>query len=315
MLSPELRQRIVRTMVESRCLEERLLKMVRQGLGHFWTGGPGEEAFNVCVGALLNVGRGPDHDFLLPHYRSSAVALMAGVKSIDFLRQMLGRATDPFSRGRNFANHFCDVERNLGPVSSPVNSQFVFGLGTARAQQGRNGITVVIGGDASTQSGDFASLLVWANRPEDPLPILVLVTNNGVGISTSYASQHAEAHIADRARPFGMAAATVSGMRVDETYAALSRAFEHVRTTRRPYLLEAHVTRLWGHSSSSSTAALPGVEDPLAHEVIPESWWADTRARLLSEENQVLAEPHVTPESAELDVFGEGRPWPPLLRR
>ena len=120
-------------MLESRCLDERLIHLQRQGLGYFWTGGPGEEAFNSSLGAVLRMGRGPDFDFLLPHYRSSAIALMCGEPSIDFLRQMLGRATDPYSYGRNFANHFCNVQRNLGPVSSPVNSQFVFGLGTARA--------------------------------------------------------------------------------------------------------------------------------------------------------------------------------------
>ena len=125
---------------------------------------------------------------------------MAGERSIDFIRQMLGRATDPYSQGRNFANHFCNADSNLGPVSSPVNSQFVLALGTARAQLRSRGITVVIGGDASTHQGDFASLLIWSTRPAAPLPILIAITNNRVGISTPYETQHARSSIVDQDR-------------------------------------------------------------------------------------------------------------------
>ena len=110
MISHDTRKRIVRNMLESRCLDERLILLQRHGLGHFWTGGPGEEAFNSCLGAMLHVGRGPNYDYLLPHYRSSAIALMAGEQSIDFIRQMLGRESDPYSSVEEF------IERLQIPV-------------------------------------------------------------------------------------------------------------------------------------------------------------------------------------------------------
>jgi len=305
-MDPEARRRILRNMLESRCLDERLIKAQYQGLGYFWTGGPGEEAFNSCVGALLDVGQGPDFDFLHPHYRSSAIGLMTGLRSIDFLRQMLGRATDPFSYGRNFCNHFCDTERNLGPVTSPVNSQFVFALGTARAQLGRSGITVTVGGDASTHQGDFASLLTWATRPNDALPILILITNNRIGISTRYETQHARDSITPRAEAFGIPTAIVDGLSIDESYAALEEGFAWVREHRRPYMIEARVSRLYGHSTSSGAQREVEAEDPLDREVVPVDWRRDIEARLRDELEVVRAEPAVDAASADQHVWAEG---------
>ena len=43
-LAPELLLRMHDTMVRARCLEERLIRMNKQGDGYFWIGGPGEEA-------------------------------------------------------------------------------------------------------------------------------------------------------------------------------------------------------------------------------------------------------------------------------
>ena len=45
-------------MVRSRLLEERLIRMQKQGDGYFWIGGPGEEAFNVALGLLVHKGEG-----------------------------------------------------------------------------------------------------------------------------------------------------------------------------------------------------------------------------------------------------------------
>lgn len=315
MIPPELRKRIIVNMLESRCLDERLIRCQKQGLGYFWTGGPGEEAFNSCLGALLRVGRGPDYDFLLPHYRSSAIALMTGERTIDFLRQMLMRQTDPFSRGRNFANHFCNAAHNLGPVSSPVNSQFVFALGTSRAQLGREGITVVIGGDASTHQGDFASLLVWSTRPRENLPILCVVTNNRIGLSTPYETQHAYTSISQRVAGYGIKSVKIDGLDIDESYQALRQAFEFVRRERKPYFIEAEVSRLYGHSSASGAGLDPNSDDPLLRIDYPQGLKSQIEERLRDELRQVLNEPLVESSSAELFQFAQTPPWPPSLRQ
>jgi 2-oxoisovalerate dehydrogenase E1 component alpha subunit len=65
----ELCLRIYDLMLRARLLEERLITMYKQGDGYFWIGGPGEEAFNVPLGLLVDKGAGKDHDYLDLHYR------------------------------------------------------------------------------------------------------------------------------------------------------------------------------------------------------------------------------------------------------
>src|SRR5437867_6633195 len=97
---------IYRIMVRARVMEERMIKMSKSGEGYFWIGGPGEEAFNACLGLQVNKGRGPEYDFLLLKYRSSATMIAMGMEPIDAIRQMGMAATDPFSFGRSFRSHF-----------------------------------------------------------------------------------------------------------------------------------------------------------------------------------------------------------------
>src|SRR6516165_1267372 len=63
-LAPELLVRMHEVMVRSRCLEERLIRMNKQGDGFFWIGGPGEEAVNAALGLLVHKGQGPQYDYL-----------------------------------------------------------------------------------------------------------------------------------------------------------------------------------------------------------------------------------------------------------
>src|SRR5579871_4405945 len=89
-----------RIMVRSRAMEERMVKMAKSGEGYFWIGGPGEEAFNACLGLQVKKGCGPAFDFLHLHYRNSAVLVAMGMPLIDGLRQMAMTMTDPHSAGR-----------------------------------------------------------------------------------------------------------------------------------------------------------------------------------------------------------------------
>lgn len=252
-ISEEKLREIHRTMVQSRILEERLIKMNKGGEGYFWIGGPGEEAFAVPLGMLVKKGEGIQNDFLHLHYRASATMLAMGAKPIDSIRQMRCAATDPYSGGRNFVNHYAVKKWNVVPVFSCIEPQYLQALGTAHAQRdkGCKGITIVTGGDAGTAEGDFASCLVWSSRPAGVLPLLIIVTNNHYGISTAWDGQHGEKNVADRAKAFGISSAIINGNDVWESWEALENAMDYVRRERKPFLLEARVSRLYGHSSAS----------------------------------------------------------------
>lgn len=252
-----------RTMVKARVLEERLLKMSKSDDGFFWIGGPGEEAFNTVLGQLIHKGQGLDYDYMHFHYRQSATMLAMGMPMIDAIRQMASRETDPFSKGRNFVNHPAVNKWNVMPVTSPIETQYAIAPGTAWAQKrhGGKGITIVTGGDAGSAEGDFASCLNFASRPGMELPLLIIITNNRYGISTPFSEVQGARIIAKRADAFGIQWDTVDGNDPIASYNKLSEIIEYVRFSRRPFCLEASVSRLHGHSSSSGGARVENEVD------------------------------------------------------
>lgn len=240
-------------MVQARVLEERLIKIYRSGESFFWIGSPGEEAFGTALGMLTDKGQGIKHDYLHLHYRCTPTLVALGMKMIDAIRLNMNRVTDPCAGGRNFSGHYCFPQWNVLPVSSPIEVQYAAAIGTAHSQKAvkSKGITIVTGGDAGTAEGDFASCLIWASRPANPLPMLITVQNNAFGISTDYKSQHGEERIADRGKAFGIRTAVINGNDPIETYLSLKTEMEYIRKTGKPVLLEAHVSRLRGHSSAT----------------------------------------------------------------
>jgi 2-oxoisovalerate dehydrogenase E1 component alpha subunit len=191
------------------------------------------------------------------HYRNNGVLMAMGQPMIDFIRQMKSVSTDPFSGGRNFVSHTARKDWNIMPVTSTIETQFSVAPGTALAQRrarlrGENaGVSIVIGGDAGTAEGDFATCMIWSSRPGKELPLLMIVTHNKFGISTPCDEQHGEKNITDRAKPFGIKTAITDGNSPEKIWSAIEDALDYVRSTGRPFMLEVEVSRLHGHSSSS----------------------------------------------------------------
>lgn len=252
-------------MVKSRVLEERLIKIYRAGESFFWIGGPGEEAWGVPVGMLAKKGQGPAYDYLHLHYRCTPTLIAMGLEMVDSIRLMMNRATDRSTGGRNFSNHYVIPEWNIAPVTSPLEVQYPIACGTAHVQKrlGKKAITIVTGGDAGTAEGDFASSLILASRKGQELPMLITVQNNKWGISTSYDGQHGETHIADRAKAFNIKARVINGNDPVETYLAVKEDMDYIRKTGKPAFIEAHVSRLYGHSSASGANPVQGEVDPV----------------------------------------------------
>lgn len=318
-LDRELLVRMHDLMVKARVLEERLIQMYKQGHGYFWIGGPGEEAFNVPLGLLMKKGQGPAFDYLHAHYRQSATMMALGEEPIGALRQMKNTSLDPYSGGRNFAGHFSKRAWNIAPVSSPIEVQYVMAPGTALAQKrhGGEGISIVTGGDAGTAEGDFASCLVWSSRPGSELPLLIIVTNNKWGISTSAEGQHGEKFIADRGRAFNIRSKTVDGNDPVNAYLELKEAMEYVRRERKPFLMEAMVSRLYGHSSASGANFVGNELDCLArfeerlekHGILSRQDMDAVRQRYTEEmaamARQVREEPLPSPDTIWNHIYAE----------
>lgn len=294
-------------------MEERLIKMSKSGEGYFWIGGPGEEAFNSCLGLQVKKGCGPDYDYLHFKYRASATVLAMGMPMIDCVRQMAMTATDPFSLGRNFVAHYARKDWNIVPVSSVIGVQFAIAPGTAMVQKrhGGDGVTIVVGGESGTAEGDFASCMLWSTRPGQEVPLLIVVMNNGWGISTSHCSVQACADVIDRGKAFGIPGEVVDGNDPIASWHAIEKALTYCRTHRRPYMVEAKVSRLHGHSSSSGA---PRSSDPDCIEIfenrLTELGIAD-RAGL----DKIHADARAEAESAVATAMREAKPLPGDVER
>lgn len=319
-LNPKLLKKMHSLMVLNRVMEERLIKMSKGGEGFFWIGGPGEEGFNVPLGLLVKKGQGLDHDYLHLHYRSSGIALGMGAEAIDSIRQMRTTVTDPYSRGRNFVNHYCIPEWNLMPIAPTIETQYstVIGTAVAQARHGGDGISIVTGGDAGSAEGDFHSCLVWSTRPALELPILIIVVNNEYGISTPFAEQHGEGQISNWSKVFdSMKGKTIDGNNPAQSYFEIKEAMEYVRKERKPFLLEAKCSRLHGHSSSSGANRVdePDCIQIFEQEVLDrdlvskdelERVW-EARRKEIDEANQkVKQEDYPDPDDIWRGVFVEG---------
>ena len=253
-LDKNLLLKLHKLMVKARVTEERLIHIYKQGLGYFWIGGPGEEAFSVPLGLLINKGQGLNHDWLHLHYRCLPTLIGMGLSMKQAFRTMFNKATDSSSGGRNFANHYSLPEWNVTPVSSVIENQYSMAIGTAhvlKRTKNNKSVSIVTGGDAGTHEGDFATCLIWASRPKQELPLLITVQNNSWGISTHYDTQHGEASPAKRGDAFNIPNVTINGNDPVESYLILKEKLAWIRKHRRPCIIEARVSRLYGHSSAS----------------------------------------------------------------
>jgi 2-oxoisovalerate dehydrogenase E1 component alpha subunit len=300
---------IYRIMVRARAMEERMIKMSKSGEGYFWIGGPGEEAFNAALGFQVKKGEGPAYDYLNLHYRNSATMLAMGMPVIDGIRQMAMTATDPHSRGRNFSGHYAKREWNVLPISSVIEVRHLMAPGTALVQKrhGGDGITIVIGGDAGTAEGDFASCLIWSSLPGREVPVLIITMNNGWGISTPCCQVHGERHIIDRGQAFGIPGEVVDGNDPIASWHAIDRAIAYCRTQRKPFMLEPLVSRLYGHSSSSGALRVKGEPDCID---LFEKKLLDEGVLDVPTIEQVRADARAESEAALEQALGEEKPRP-----
>ena len=274
-MSVELALTVFRQMLRTSVLEERSIKMSKSGEAYFWIGGPGEEALNVCLGLQVHKGQGPAYDYLHLHYRNAGVMLAMGMAMIDHTRQLAMRWTDTHSRGRNFVGHYSIPAWNVVPVTSVIEVQFAMAPGTALVQKRHGkknpleneGISIVIGGEAGTAEGDFESCLNWTTRPNQDLPVLMICRQQSLrhrldGLGHGGSRTPPDRRIARV--PYGIRNETIDGNDPVATWNAIDRAMRYCRRERKPFLLEAIVSRLHGHSSSSGAQRSWTETDPLA---------------------------------------------------
>ncbi|MEM8599178.1 MAG: dehydrogenase E1 component subunit alpha/beta [Bacteroidota bacterium] len=245
--SPEQLRAVLRTMLTSRRLDDKMLTLLKQGKGFFHIGASGHEAAQIGLGMHLRGG----HDWFAMYYRDLATALAIGVTPREVMLAHHGRAADPFSGGRQMPEHFSHRDLHIFSTSSSVGAQWVPGVGFALAsqRQGTDAVTYISGGEGATSQGAFHEALNWASRAQ--APALFHIQDNGYAISVPVREQTAGGSIYPLLGGYtGLTRARYDGTDFFTTYAVAKAATAHLRAGLGPIALYADVVRLLPHSSS-----------------------------------------------------------------
>ncbi len=271
-------------MALSRALDvgSRELKKTSQS---FYTISSAGHELNAVLGAQLRL---TDPCFL--HYRSGGL-MMARARQLpgstplfDTLLSFCASKDDPISHGRHKV--WGSKELWVPPQTSTIASQLPKAMGCAfslalarrllakraRIETGLPGDALVCCsfGDASANhatalSGIHASR--YAKKRGQPVPILWVCEDNGIGISV----ETPEGWIRDSFASLPQLAYFEADGELDEIWDAVATAVEHCRRTKTPTFLRLATVRLWGHAGSdveTTYRTLPEIEtieatDPL----------------------------------------------------
>jgi len=225
----------------------------------------GQEAIAVgVVNALV-----PD-DLILTNHRSAAHLLARGADPGRMLAEVMGRR-DGYCKGRSGSLHISVKELGVVLTSTIVGAELSLAPGVALSQTmlGRPGIVVCFFGDGAACEGSFHESINLAALWN--LPILYVCENNHWQAFVHRRQAMSRESVAEWGASYGIPTATVDGNDVSAVLAAAQAAAEQVRSSSRPYLLEAVTYRTRGHLEPDDQAYVDRAElaawlarDPIA---------------------------------------------------
>ena len=217
----------------------------------------GHEAIQIAVGSQLHA-----RDYAYPYYRDDAMLLAMGCTPEMLMLQLLGKATDPFSKGRTYYSHPSlrrDDLPKLPHQSSATGMQAIPAAGAAmglryrrvqkldKYRKGSHPIVVCSLGDASVTEGEVAEAFQMAVLKQ--LPILFLVQNNEWDIS-AHSSEVRAMDAVEYAQGFkGLSAKRIDGTDYPSCHHTVAEIFKELRHGGGPWLLQADVPLLNHHTS------------------------------------------------------------------
>lgn len=241
--------KLYRFMTLTRQLDDRMMKLQRQGRIAFYLQSTGEEAAVVGSAYALE-----PRDWIFPAYRESGAAFLRGFPLVKFVSQLIGNANDPI-KGRQMPIHYAVRELNFTSVSSPVGTQIPQAVGAAWAAKIKKDPIVVLTyfGEGATSGGEFH---VGANfAGVFKVPVILFCRNNGYAISVPISRQTASESIAIKAKAYGFPGVRVDGNDILAVIQATREAVERARSGGGPTLIEAVTYRQGAHSSSDDPRA------------------------------------------------------------
>jgi 2-oxoisovalerate dehydrogenase E1 component len=242
---------LYQALLQPRLIEEKMLKLLRQGKISKWFSGIGQEA--ISVGATLALE--PDESLFTMH-RNLGVFTGREVPLQRLFAQWQGKASG-FTKGRDRSFHFGAPAYNIVGMISHLGPQLSLaaGVGLAHLLSGERKVSLAFTGDGATSEGEFHEALnvaaVWQ------LPVIFVIENNGYGLSTPTNEQYRCERLSDRGIGYGMRALTIDGNNILEVHRTLSDLAAELREKPEPVLVECMTFRMRGHEEASGTKYVP----------------------------------------------------------
>ena len=250
-LSDEILLQLYEDLLRPRLIEEKMLKLLRQGKISKWFSGIGQEAISVGAAAALL----PDEVIFTMH-RNLGVFTTRRMPLDRLFAQWQGKALG-YTKGRDRSFHFGALEHHIVGMISHLGPQLSLADGVALAHKLGDDRRVALSftGDGGTSEGEFHEALnvaaVWQ------LPVIFVIENNGYGLSTPVNEQYRCENLADRGKGYGMRAEIIDGNNILEVYQTIRRLAAELRENPEPVLLECRTFRMRGHEEASGTKYVP----------------------------------------------------------
>ena len=220
----------------------------------------GHEAIQLAMAFQLKT-----QDWVSPYYRDESLMLGMGWRPYEMMLQLLAKADDPFTGGREYYNHPNSRRENLPKIihqSSATGMQAIPTTGIAQGIQyiekqslhakddelfNSKPVVVCCFGDGSITEGEVSEAFQFAALKQ--LPIIYLVEDNEWGISVSSDEARTNNAYEYIAGFKGIERLQVDGSDFEKSVECIENAFHYVRENRKPILVHARVPLLGHHTS------------------------------------------------------------------
>src|SRR5437879_138314 len=261
-------KRLYRAMLLGRRLDERMVRLQRQGRIGTFAPIKGQEASQL--GSVITLRA---TDWMVPSFRETAAMIWRNDWMVPSFREtaaMIWRGWPIekillFFAGYVEGGRPAPDQRDL-PITIPVGTQLPHAVGLAYAAQYRGDDAVVMAyfGVGATSEGDFHEALNFAGVWH--VPVVFVCQNNQWAISVPLKKQTHSRTIAQKALAYGLPGLQVDGNDVLAVYAATKEAVDRAREGNGPTLIECVTYRLGVHTTADDPTKYRTQEEVTAWE-------------------------------------------------
>jgi pyruvate dehydrogenase E1 component alpha subunit len=274
----------LRTMIRIRLFEQKVSELKLNGK----IDGPvhtyiGQEA--IATGVCMALSR---EDYIIGNHRSHGHLLAKGADVRSLLAEIL--------KGNGRSMHVSDS--SIGAICSTaiVGSGLPLACGVAFANKFKknNRVTCVFLGDGAVNEGSFYESINLASLWK--LPVIFVIENNGVAVTTTLNNVSRNEHLFHRADPFNIYKQQVDGQDVEEVFDAVKRAIK-----KAPAIIEAKTMRFHEHQEGAAYEKMKDTAYRCNNEV---DYWIENKDPIKLYSEKLIREKFVTQSEIE-DICSE----------